>query len=123
MAQDKVEILVADDDPNIRETLKDILEDKQYLVDTVKNGYELLIYLKKRSPRMLILDLIMPYKNGMDVISAVKCVSPDTKIIIYTGFNKYKNSAYAEVADRFLLKDGSPQNLLRAVAELTVDNQ
>lgn len=111
-------ILIADDNLEMCQTLKDIFENAGYSVKTVKNGYEVLAYLKKEAPRILVLDLMMPDKDGLQILSSVKNISPDTKIIIYTGFQEYEDSAYAREADRFLLKEGSPDKLLQAVKEM-----
>ena len=111
-------ILVADDNPNIRQTLKDILTERGYSVETVCDGYELLGYLRKKTPEVLILDLIMPQKDGIEAFSAIRRVAPETKIIIYTAFQKYEYSLYAQNADKFLLKSESPERLLEAIADL-----
>lgn len=117
-AAEPVDVLVADDNPNIRQTLRDILAEKGYAVDTVNDGYELLGYLRRKSPRVLILDLIMPQKDGIEAYSAIRRISPGTKIIIYTAFQKYEYSLYAQTADRFLLKSESPEKLIRAIREV-----
>ena len=117
--QNKIEVVIADDNPNIRETLKDILIEKGYLVSAVRDSYELLAYLKGKSPHILILDLIMPGKNSLDILFAIKSISSNTKIIIYTGFQKYENSIYHKTVDKFLLKDDNPEKLLQAIIELT----
>lgn len=115
----KVKIAIADDNPDVCETLKLILLKAGYSVDTVKDGYEALAHLKAKSPHILILDLLMPEKSGVEILSAVREVSPETKIIIYTAVAKYENSKYARAADRFLLKaDTSPEKLLQAIKEL-----
>ena len=58
-------ILVVDDDPDIRDSLKEVLEDEGYTVNSVANGREALEYLK-RSPRpcVILLDLMMPVMDG-----------------------------------------------------------
>jgi CheY-like chemotaxis protein len=58
-------ILVVDDDPDIRDSLKEVLEDEGYPVNSVANGREALEYLK-RSPRpcVILLDLMMPVMDG-----------------------------------------------------------
>lgn len=114
----KAKIVIADDDAGIRATLTDILIEKKHTVDAVENGYELLANLKKQSPQIVILDLMMPEKDGIEVLSAIRSISPHTKIIIYTGFKKYENSIYARSADKFLLKGGSPEKLLQTIEEL-----
>jgi CheY-like chemotaxis protein len=58
-------ILVVDDDPDIRESLKEVLQDEGYTVSCVANGREALEYLQK-SPRpcVILLDLMMPVMDG-----------------------------------------------------------
>lgn len=114
----RAKIVIADDNADIRQTLKDLLIEKQYSTETVKNGYELLAYLKEKSPQLIILDLMMPEKDGIEILSAIKEMSPNTRIIIYTGFQKYKDSTYSHLVDKFLLKSESPEELLQAIEEL-----
>ena len=111
--------MIADDNQRICQTLVDILTQKGYLVETVKNGYELLIYLKVHTPQILILDLMMPEKDGVEILDTVKGSSPEVKIIIYTGFRRYEHSLYAREADRFLVKSDDPEKLLQAIEEMT----
>jgi len=113
----QIKIVIADDNQHIRESLSDILITKGYSVDTVKDGYELLFYLRKNSPDILILDLMMPDKGGLEILSAVKCIAPHTRVIIYTGFERYATSSYSEMADSFLLKDDDPQKLVDTIED------
>jgi CheY-like chemotaxis protein len=59
-------ILVVDDDPDIRDSLREVLEDEGYDVTSVGNGREALDYLKQASPRpcVILLDLMMPVMDG-----------------------------------------------------------
>lgn len=117
--QKKTKIVIADDNPDICKALRDLLSEKEYLVEVVKNGYELLAYLKNKSADIIILDLMMPEKDGMEVISAIKDIAPYTKIVIYTGFAKYNDSSFVKLADRFLLKNENPEKLLLALEEFS----
>lgn len=117
--QNKIKILIADDNANIRQTLQDVLTEKEYLVETVGNGYELLVYLKERSADIIILDIMMPGRSGIEIISTIRSASPCAKIIIYTGFQKYKNSVYAHIVDKFLLKNDDIQGLLQVIEEFS----
>ena len=119
LKEKEIIIVIADDNPGIRETLKDILLEQGYRIITVNDGYELLALLKRISPSIVILDLMMPEKDGTDIIFSIKSISPETKIIIYTGFQKYENSVYAGTADGFILKGGSPEKLLQVIEKLS----
>ena len=114
----QVRIVVVDDNEQIRQTLKDILMEHKYAVDTVKDGYELLIYLKKSEPNIIVLDLMMPEKDGIEVFDCLKCLKPKSKVIIYTAYHKYQHSLYARLADKFILKDSPPALLLEAIQSL-----
>lgn len=114
----KARIVIADDNANIRLTLTDILTEHSYVVDAVKNGYELIAYLKKSEPDIIILDLMMPEKDGIEVFDCLKCLRPEIKIIIYTAFHRYSESQYARLASKFVLKDSPSQDLLKAIEEL-----
>lgn len=120
MQKNMARLVIADDNEDIRRTLKDILVERGYFVDTVKDGYELVGYLKKNEPQIIILDLMMPEKDGIEVFDCLKCIRPKTKVIIYTAFHKYETSSFARFADRFILKGVSPQELLDAIKELSL---
>jgi CheY-like chemotaxis protein len=59
-------VLVVDDDPDIRDSLREVLEDEGYEVSCVGNGREALDHLRAASPRpcVILLDLMMPVMDG-----------------------------------------------------------
>lgn len=114
----KIQIVIADDNSNIRQTLKDILTEKGYWVETVSDGFELLAYLRKNESDIVILDLMMPEKGGIEVFDSLRCIRPKIKIVIYTAFHRYAESSYVRFADKFILKDSPPHKLLEAIEAL-----
>ena len=117
--QRRKKIVIAEDNKAIRELIANILGELGYKVDTVTNGYELLAYLEKNNPSIIILDLMMPEKDGLSILGTLKQISPYSRIIIYTGYREYENSVYARTADRFLVKGCSIEDLIKAVDELS----
>ncbi|MBD3427014.1 MAG: response regulator [Candidatus Omnitrophica bacterium] len=117
--QQKKRVVIADDNREMCELVADILEDKGYQVDSVYNGYELLAYLETNNPSIIILDLMMPDKDGLSILNTLKQVSPYSRIIIYTGYQEYEKSVYARTADRFLVKGGSIEELINAVSDFS----
>jgi len=111
-------ILVADDNKELCGLMIDILEGMGYDVDMVHDGYELLAYLENNNPAVIILDLMMPEKDGMSILGTIKQVAPYSRVIIYTGYQGYENSVYARTADRFLIKGSDVEELIQAVKEL-----
>jgi len=69
-------VLVVDDDPDIRETLRFVLEDAGYPVYLAENGKEALDLLAEIEPRpgLILLDLMMPIMSGDEVLRALKAV-------------------------------------------------
>ena len=69
-------MLVVDDDPDIRETLRFVLEDAGYPVYLAENGKEALELLAATEPRpgLILLDLMMPIMSGDEVLRALKAV-------------------------------------------------
>jgi CheY-like chemotaxis protein len=68
----QAKILVIDDDPDIVKAIKRVLESRQYLVVTAANGDEGLDKLREEKPDLLILDLLMPKKDGFAVVREIK---------------------------------------------------
>lgn len=65
-------ILVVDDDPDIIEAVTTILESQGFTVVTARDGDEGLIKLKAEKPQLMVLDLLMPKKDGFAVIKELK---------------------------------------------------
>jgi two-component system chemotaxis response regulator CheY len=69
-------ILIVEDDKDIRETLQYALELEGYDVQTAANGSDALHFLKKNhSPQLILLDLMMPIMNGWEFLEAIKTES------------------------------------------------
>ena len=115
----QAKVVIADDNVEICDLIKDILKGFGFDVDAVHNGYELLAYLDTHNPKVIILDLMMPEKDGMSILGTLKQISPLSKIIIYTGYSEYQNSVYARTADRFIVKGATIEGLIKAVEELS----
>jgi DNA-binding response OmpR family regulator len=65
-------VLIAEDEPNIVESLTFLLRRAGYDVASVLDGEEALVQLRTRPPDLMILDLMLPRRNGFEVLKAVK---------------------------------------------------
>lgn len=81
----KREILVADDDPMMREELADLLESEGYSVSFAEDGAETISRLKEGGCALLLLDLKMPGYSGFDVLAHIRTRREAPKIIVLTG--------------------------------------
>jgi nitrogen regulation protein NR(I) len=78
-------ILIVDDDKSIRYSLKRMMEEK-YSVLTAPNGEEALDRVKESSPDLIIMDIRMPGRNGIDVLKEIKSLDPKSLVIIMTAY-------------------------------------
>ena len=65
-------ILVADDDPITTRFLSSLLEEKGYEVLVARDGEQALELARARSPELIVSDLVMPYRDGLEVVRAVR---------------------------------------------------
>lgn len=88
----KLQILVIDDEPIICQTMRLMLNEFGYSTETAENGYIGLELFQNGGFDLVITDLLMPGKSGLDVIKAIKTLSPDTPIIVASGAGKSKDA-------------------------------
>ena len=62
----EAKILVVEDDDDIRDSLKELLEEEGYQVDTAANGEQALNRLRGEAPQLILLDLMMPVMDGWE---------------------------------------------------------
>ncbi|SVE51743.1 uncharacterized protein METZ01_LOCUS504597, partial [marine metagenome] len=76
-----MKILVAEDDPNTRDGLRDILEAEGYDVLTAPDGQAAIEVYRAEKPQVLCLDIMMPQVNGYDVCREIRRTDPHTPIL------------------------------------------
>ncbi len=80
----RIKILVAEDDVNIRMGLVDTLESEEYRVIEAKDGKEAILFFKNDSFDLVLLDIMMPEKSGYDVCRDIRAINEDVPIIMLT---------------------------------------
>jgi len=78
-------ILICDDEEGIRESLKLILE-KDYDLEFAQNGDEAIKSVQSSPADLIILDIKMPKKDGLETLKELKRINPSSKVIIATGY-------------------------------------
>lgn len=86
----KARILVADDDPGMRDTLESVLLADGYDVWTALNGRETIQALTERTFDVMLLDLKMPDCTGLELLVRVRELAPDLAVIMITAFGTVK---------------------------------
>lgn len=118
--KDKIEIIIADDHMMIREGLKQLLEldGTMKVIEEANDGEECLNLLNKKiHPDILLLDINMPKKNGIEVLEYIKQNKIPVKVLILTVHNEveYLLKAVDIGIDGYLLKDSSYDELKEAI--------
>ncbi|ETR71127.1 MAG: response regulator receiver protein [Candidatus Magnetoglobus multicellularis str. Araruama] len=78
-------IVIADDDNHLRSMLKQIIETEDYNVIEAMNGQQAIDFVKKHPVDLVITDLIMPTKEGIETINELKHLNPDLPIFAMSG--------------------------------------
>lgn len=115
-------ILIADDEPDILEIIQFNLQNEGYEVITAKNGDEAIEAAKKNLPGLIILDVMMPGKNGIDVCNILRLLPAfkDTLIIFLSALSDETTEVRGleTGADDYLTKPISPKVLVSKVNAL-----
>ena len=118
-------ILIAEDEPEIRDLVTIILTDQGYEVISAANGEEAICKFigNKEHVALVMLDVMMPKKSGKEVFLEIRRQKPEMKVIFTSGysenmldFDEIKNSHV-----HFLQKPALPSNLLKKVREALDD--
>lgn len=119
MAKDKASILIVEDDANIRETLKTILQQQGYNIDTAKNGQEAIQKSKTKFFNMALLDIKLPDIEGTKLLITMHETLPKMIKIMVTGYPSLENAVEALNlgADAYIIKPVNPEKLLALIEE------
>jgi len=113
-------ILLIDDDPTVRRTMADLLQEVGHSVVVAEGGAEGLAHLGQGQVDLVITDLGMPGMTGWEVARAIKSVTPHPPIVLLTGWGERpaSHSEHAGLVDRILGKPIGLNDLLSAIRDL-----
>jgi two-component system response regulator NreC len=117
-----VTILLADDHPIVRQGIRHLLEAESdvKVVGEATDGLETLQLVEKLKPNVLIVDMMMPGLNGLEVLRQLKKRSPETLSIVLSmqSADAYVIEALKSGASGYILKDSGPSELVNAVRQV-----
>lgn len=117
-------ILVIDDDDQIRELIREVLERGGHTVFEADNGDTGIKLVCEETVDVVVTDIIMPDKDGLETITELRKSHPEIRIVAISGGGRkvnrdYLPTAQAFGADRVLYKPFRPQEVVQAVIEVS----
>jgi len=116
---EKKSILIVDDDKDILQTLKNILQQKGYSVETAETGREAMENSETRFFNLVLLDINLPDMEGVQLLTSMHRETPRMMKIMITGQPSLENTLKALNlgADAYIVKPVMPDKLLEVVEE------
>ena len=119
-----MDLMIVDDHPLFREGLKTIVNrDKKYtVIAEAGNGKEGIKLAKKHKPDIMLVDISMPGKNGIQVIRELKEALPKTQFIIISMHSEadYIVEAFRAGATGYMIKESAAHNLIKEIGRAHV---
>jgi len=117
-----IRILIADDHAVVREGLRTLITAKPglELVGEAADGNEAVLLARTHRPDIILLDMIMPNKDGLTAIKEIKAENSEARILVLTSFSD-DDTVFAAIkagALGYLLKDSTPQQLIQAIHDV-----
>jgi DNA-binding response OmpR family regulator len=116
----KKKVFLVEDEVTMRETLQEVFEEDGLEVDTASDGKEGLDKIKKNKYNLVLLDLILPKKNGFEILEEIKREKIKTPILLLTNLSGMEDvqKALTLGAKSYLVKsDYKPREILEKVKE------
>ena len=113
----KTSILFAEDDREIQQLVAKQLHEEGYAVTTADNGEEAISLLERERFDLALLDIRMPGRDGLEVLSAIRAKTPLMRVVMLTGVDELSVAleAMKRGADDYITKPFSLRNLLSCI--------
>ena len=125
MAKSLIRVLVVDDHPIVRRGLcmEINLDASMQVVGEARDGFEAVALAHQLKPDVILMDLVMPQKNGVEATAEIIANDPQARVLILTSFSEEEQifAAIRAGALGSILKDKPPEDLLQAIRDLAQD--
>jgi DNA-binding NarL/FixJ family response regulator len=121
-----IKVLVVDDHAVVRKGLSALLTSKYNIevIGEAADGVEAVDSARVLKPDVILMDMVMPRKNGLEAIAEIKGENPDTRIIVLTSFSEDIQvvAAIKAGAAGYVMKDASPDELVHTIHSAYLGN-
>ena len=116
-----MQVLIVEDDIRLAQALGQILEENHYQVDLVHDGDQGLVYAESGSYDVIILDVMLPRKSGLEVVAELRRANVATPVLMLTARTTVQDkiTGLDSGADDYMTKPFSPAELLAHLRALT----
>lgn len=126
-------VLICDDAEDVRMLLRIVIERNKdtegerglEVVGEAQDGNEAVSEAKRLQPDVILLDLSMPHRTGLEALPEIKEVAPAARIIVFSGFDSstMASDVLSRGADRYLEKGALPSEITAAIQEVAALGQ
>lgn len=114
----KKRILIVEDEKNLCLLYREELKKEGYEVIAVTSAQRALDLIKKRHFDLVITDIRMPVKDGLELIADIMAIKKEIPVIINTAYQSYRHDFMTWAADAYLVKSASLEDLKAKIKEL-----
>lgn len=119
-----INVLIADDHPVVRQGIKQILAEDSEIgeLGEAKNSHEVMEQIRKNSWDVIILDITMPGRGGLDTLKEIKSEKPKLPVLILSIHpeDQYAVRALKAGAAGYLTKESAPDDLIKAIKKVNI---
>ena len=119
---ERIKVMLVDDHPIMRDGLRDALEGEGdfEVVGSAADGVEAVSMAQSVAPEVIVMDVMMPHKDGVDACREIMELLPDTRVLMLTASTTEDAvvEAIAAGATGYLQKDSGPEELAEAIREV-----
>jgi DNA-binding response OmpR family regulator len=120
-----VDVLIAEDEPSILDSLDFILRRAGYSIESVSDGDAALAAIRRRRPRLVVLDVMLPKRSGFEVLKQIRAddLTRDLPVMILTAKGQVQDRQIAEElgASSFITKPYANADVVGAVRRLLAE--
>ena len=121
---DTINVVLADDHVLVRDGIKALLEDQSGIkvIDEASNGVEAIEVIARNKPHVLVVDIRMPEKNGIEVVREINKLYSDVRTLVLSMHDseEYVVQAIQAGADGYLLKGASKEEFIKALNKVAL---